>query len=75
MEIALIIGLLALLVIAAAMIRGALLARQDAERDRDSAIQSLETQRRISDATRDPLSAADARERLRRFGTGDPDKR
>lgn len=75
METAFIIGLFALLVIAAVMIRGALLAQRDAEHDRDDAIQSLETHRRISDATRDPLPAADARERLRRFGAGHPDKR
>jgi hypothetical protein len=69
-------GLLLVLVALAAFLKAAIAQRRNAERERDDALRHIETQRKISDATRDPVSVDAARGWLRDFGAPrDPGQR
>lgn len=70
MEVAMLLGCLIIVVIAVAMFRGWAIAERAARDAADQAETTLDTTRRIQDATRDPVPASDARDRLRRFGAG-----
>jgi hypothetical protein len=72
----LLVGLLVLIVALLAILNGLSAARRTAEMERETALRDLETQRKISDATRNPVSVDAARGWLRDFGGAKtPDKR
>ena len=72
----LLVGLLVLIVALVVILNGLSAARRNAEMEREAALRDLETQRKISDATRNPVSVDAARGWLRDFGNAEtPDKR
>lgn len=77
MDIVFAVGVIALLIIGFVVLVISWRAEIAAEAERDDALEALETERRIADATRETPDPPDAREWLRRFGAGgaDPDKR